>query len=375
MNNEILSERELASSLEDRLGEILGSIGWIDSWENVQEPASPVRGFDFSVQIRSQNALRAELFVECKLQPRPAQFPFDGLKKSLTRTGSSRDRIPVLAAPAISERMAELCRKHGWSWFDLAGNCMLDIPDGIWIERSGLRSKRKSPKPEANLGTAESARIVRALFRIDDLQRKWTQRELQESCYPSVSLGLVNKVVRHLRDQAYLKDLPSKGGFHLVDPAGLLKEWRDAYQFAKHTRHSLFTLQKPKQVNDIARAIEDKRVHSVALASFSSAQATDPQVRGEKRTWIYVRRESEADFKKSAEAQMVDTGSNLILLVPEDNGVFFDSVRSIEQGIPTTSLVQTYVDVSQSGGRGAEAAEALLNRQLKPVWKKAGLPC
>lgn len=375
MNNDILSERELTSSLEDRLGEILKSISWIDSWENLHESASPDRGFDFSVQIRSQNALRAELFVECKLQPRPAQFPFDGLKKSLTRNGSSRDRIPVLAAPAISERMAELCRKHGWSWFDLAGNCMLDIPDGIWIERTGLRSKRKSPKPEANLGTAESARIIRALFRIDDLQRKWTQRELQESCQPSVSLGLVNKVIRHLRDQAYVEDLPEKGGFRLVDPVGLLKEWRDAYQLAKHVRQNLFTLQKPKDIFKTAGEIESNHPGSIALASFSAAQIVDPQVRGESKTWIYVRRENEADFKKRIEAQTVDTGSNLILLVPADNGVFFDSVRNTEQRIPTTSLVQTYVDLLQSGGRGSEAAEALLNRQLKPVWMKAGLPC
>jgi hypothetical protein len=34
-----------------------------------------------------------------------------------------------------------------------------------------------------------------------------------------------------------------------------------------------------------------------------------------------------------------------------------------------TNVVQTYVDLCYCGGRGEEAAEALLNQRLKPGWK------
>ncbi len=38
-----------------------------------------------------------------------------------------------------------------------------------------------------------------------------------------------------------------------------------------------------------------------------------------------------------------------------------------------TNAVQTYVDLYHCGGRGEEAAEALLNQRLKPGWKLRGL--
>jgi hypothetical protein len=33
--------------------------------------------------------------------------------------------------------------------------------------------------------------------------------------------------------------------------------------------------------------------------------------------------------------------------------------------------VQTYVDLAHAGGRGEEAAEAILNQRLKPAWSAA----
>lgn len=55
--------------------------------------------------------------------------------------------------PRVSRRMAALCQDHGWSWYDLAGNCHLEIPGVLLIERSG-----------ANLSTPAAARVVRALL-------------------------------------------------------------------------------------------------------------------------------------------------------------------------------------------------------------------
>jgi hypothetical protein len=39
---------------------------------------------------------------------------------------------------------------------------------------------------------------------------------------------------------------------------------------------------------------------------------------------------------------------------------------------PCTNPVQTYVDLVKAGGRGEEAAEAILEQRLKPAW--AGAP-
>ena len=70
----------------------------------------------------------------------------------------------------------------------------------------------------------------------------------------------------------------------------------------------------------------------------------------------------------------MDTGGNLIVLVPSDNGVFFqgDSQTSNVLRLGCTNAVQTYVDLWHCGGRGKEAAEALLEQNLKPAWRNCG---
>jgi len=61
-------------------------------------------------------------------------------------------------------------------------------------------------------------------------------------------------------------------------------------------------------------------------------------------------------------------------LIPDDEGVFYmaDGGPAGER-LACTNLVQTYVDLWHSGGRGQEAAEALLEQRLKPEWKARGM--
>jgi hypothetical protein len=68
----------------------------------------------------------------------------------------------------------------------------------------------------------------------------------------------------------------------------------------------------------------------------------------------------------------VDSGENLVVLIPDDNGVFY--LQEGESGrLVSTNPVQTYVDLCHCGGRGEEAAEALLEQNLKRAWKARGL--
>ena len=70
----------------------------------------------------------------------------------------------------------------------------------------------------------------------------------------------------------------------------------------------------------------------------------------------------------------MDSGENLVVLTPDDDGVFYagDGGTVGDNRLPATNLVQTYVDLFYCGGRGQEAAEALLEQRLKPEWKVRG---
>jgi hypothetical protein len=90
---------------------------------------------------------------------------------------------------------------------------------------------------------------------------------------------------------------------------------------------------------------------------------------------MYVREQDVSKFEALVEAKRVDSGENLVVLIPDDDGVFYlgDGGTMGDHRMICTNAVQTYVDLYHCGARGEEAAEALLNQRLKPEWKLRGL--
>jgi hypothetical protein len=195
-----------------------------------------------------------------------------------------------------------------------------------------------------------------------------------EKPIPEPSLGLVNKVVQHLRDEAFI-DVLGKGGFRLRDPLKLLFAWRDAYRFDRHERRDYFTLLRGIPLRDALYNLELEAGGFAAYGAFSAADFQAPHVR-QPKTWIYAGQDYVMRFEVLAQAKKVDSGENLVVLIPDDDGVFYpdDGARYVgERVMGCTNPVQTYVDLFHCGGRGTEAAEALLEQRLKPKWIQARL--
>lgn len=108
-----------------------------------------------------------------------------------------------------------------------------------------------------------------------------------------------------------------------------------------------------------------------AYAAFSAADFQAPHVR-QSKTWLYVGDEYVKRFEELTEAKRAESGENIIVLIPDDAGVFYqaDGPNVGDQRMACTNPVQTYVDLSRCGGRGEEAAEALLEQKLKPAWSQ-----
>jgi hypothetical protein len=88
-----------------------------------------------------------------------------------------------------------------------------------------------------------------------------------------------------------------------------------------------------------------------------------------------VGREHLSSLEQRIEAKPVESGENVVVLIPDDDGVFYlaDGGSVGDRRMGGTNPVQTYVDLSHCGGRGEEAAEALLEQKLKPAWSLQGL--
>ena len=372
MNMKSVSAAALEKALADRLRELLGQIGWLRGWEVKPPGDASDAGFDLLATLPLPNGGKAKLYVECKRELRPSMFR-QLAGKTFSPAGRTKVVVPVLALPYVSPRVAELCVEHGWSWFDLAGNYWIDVPGLLHLQHTGNAAVHKLSRPAANLSTRAAGRVVRALLLPDNAERRWTQRDMQKHCRPKVSLGLVNKVVRHLRDEAFI-ETGEDDGFKLRDPLKLLFAWRDAYRFDRHDRRGYFTLLQKKKLRDALADLGVRTGGYAAYAAFSAAEFQAPHVR-QPKTWIYVREQELEKFEQLVEAKPVESGENLVVLIPDDDGVFYlgDGGMIGDNRMACTNEVQTYVDLWHCGGRGEEAAEALLEQRLKPEWKAGGL--
>lgn len=374
MNIRNHSSAGLEKALLAKLRELLDGISWLGDWTVQNHPIISDKSFDFIVKIPRPNGGKAELWVQCKADPRPSLFPY-----AFVASEAKHPPTLVLGAPLVSPRMAEVCKENGWSWFDLAGNHCLDVPGLLRLQHSGNEAVHQRQRPTANLSTREAGRVIRALLLPVHAGMRWTQRHMEghfgelDTPIPEPSLGLVNKVVRHLRDEAFIEGTED-GGFRLRDPLNLLFAWRDAYRFERHERRNYFTLLQGRKLRDALARLGSRSGGFAVYAAFSAAEFQAPHVR-QPKTWLYVREQEVFKFEQLIEAKQVDSGENLVVLIPDDDGVFYlsDGGPMGDNRMSCTNAVQTYVDLYHSGGRGEEAAEALLNQRLKPEWKLRGL--
>jgi hypothetical protein len=368
----------LEKALAKKFRELLDSIPELKGGPVERNPAPYDRAFDILAVATLPGGVTVEFWIECKSDPRPARFPYVNIENSFDTKGKKTIRVPVFAAPYISPNMGQVCFDHNWSWFDLAGNYNVSVPGVPFrLQRSGQVPVHETSRPKANLGTAEASRVIRALLAPSNTGVRWTQREMaahfgqQTPPVTQPSLSLVNKVVQHLRDEAFVETYLD-GGYQLRKPLELLAAWRVAYRFDRHRLRTYFSLKQGSELRKALLPLKDSAKGQVAFASFSAAEFQAPHVR-QPREWLYVGAEFEEDFRAATEAKIVDSlGYNLAVLVPADDGVFY-RLDDWEGRLACTNPVQTYVDLAQSKARGEEAAEALLEQNLKPAWKKGGL--
>ena len=379
MNERLPSHAAVETALLDKLQALLAEIGW---QAEVRRHGAP-RGSggwtpDARVILKPRGGNRTELWVEVKSDVRPGLF--EHWARSRRPREGPHGAVPVLATTSISDRLADLCRQEGWSWYDLAGNCWIDVPDVLHIERRGNPPVHRPARTGANLISPAAARVVRALLTPAHASiPAWTHRRLlDETCWKlipqdrPVSIGLINKVVRHLRDEGFVEDA-KEGGIRLRDPKGLLDAWDKAYRFDRHERRSYFTLLKGPPLEEALYRTGAGGM--AAYAAFSAAERQAPHVR-QAKTWVYVAARYLDAMVQQADAKPVDSGENLVVLIPDDSGVFrsFEADGFIdEKKLHPTDPVQTYVDLHHCGGRGEEAAQALLEQKLLPAWHQARL--
>jgi hypothetical protein len=103
-----------------------------------------------------------------------------------------------------------------------------------------------------------------------------------------------------------------------------------------------------------------------ALTGFSACNRLAPMVRGQ-RAMIYVNRDIGLVAEKAG-LKSVESGANIILIQPYDEGVYWNAkpIGDLQISDP----VQVYLDLKRYPGRGEEAADFLYREVINPRWQQ-----
>ena len=173
---------------------------------------------------------------------------------------------------------------------------------------------------------------------------------------------MASNVKKLLANREWIRE--EETGFILSRPLELLSEWSDNYSFRQNEVLDYYSLNTGAQVeSELAEVCASRNVR-YALTAFSAAARVAPAV-GYQRASAHVSDGLE-EVASCLKLKRVDSGPNVTLLLPYDDGVFY-AAQSID-GIQVVSPIQAYLDLVTFRGRGEEAARAILEQVIIPLW-------
>jgi len=268
---------------------------------------------------------------------------------------------PIFIAPYISPAVRQLCEEKGVGYLDLEGNARIAF-GGVFIERMVADKPAAEQRELKSLFRPKSAQVLRAMLR--EPGRAWRVTELSE--ISGVSLGHVSNVRTGLIDREWAR--ASDDGLVLSQPDALLDAWRDSYTAPPGERLRFYTPLHGSTFEDAARGAlraEGGPARAV-FASFSAAQWLAPYGRTGTH-YFFADEEGLRKLQAALKLAPASKGENVTITVPKDLGLLADTIEPAP-GAVCTSPIQTYLDLSIAGERGAEAAEHL--RQERLSWPK-----
>jgi hypothetical protein len=349
------SENKIENSAKAALLSCLSKVPFLKVIDIQKEYCEKDAMADLSVIIELPGGVM-QLIAEVKSsgQPRLAR---EAVNQILRYKDKISDAYFVFIAPYISPRAADICLSEGIGYLDLSGNCLLSF-DKIFIQKKDYPNQFKEKRDLKSLYAPNAERLLRVL--LCNPGKKWKIKELADES--GVSLGQASNVKKVLFDRELVSG--EWGGFSLKEPAALLREWTENYDYRKNEVQEFYSL---KSVTDIENTLADycnNRKIKYALTGFSGAARIAPAVRY-KKAMVYAADLAEEAFSELS-LKAVKSGGNLLLFIPYDDGVFYGLSRVNE--IQVASEIQLYLDLHGFRGRGEEAAQMLYERILEKAW-------
>ncbi len=362
VNNKIIidniTHQQLEIQIIENLQRVLESIPILNN-VNVCNAVSNEIDIEAHADLDSYKKLHIICGVKKRAEPLHIRNAVNQLKKykMLLEQENNNNYYCMVAAPCISQASSRILEEEGVGYIDLSGNCMI-IHQSVYVRVEGNPNKyseKRGSKSIFERSSIKSSIILRNLLQNPD--KRWKMQELAD--ISSSSIGQVSKVKKFLEERELISS--SKNGFSVNKPKEVIYEWAKAYNSKPNTVYECYSLDSIPQIEQKLIEIKDEKKIESILTGFAGGVRYAPIVRYNK-VHVYVPLQDLQEAIKFLGCKKVASGSNISIIIPYDQSVFFDN-RKIK-GCNVASPVQICLDLMGLKGRGEEAATAVLEKEF-----------
>jgi len=358
----MIKEKELIKQIKNAVLEVFNSTGFIKIIRIKENTASGIlhQLFDLSIEVQANDKSKHTLIFEIKTagQPRYARMAISQLKEIVSK---NTNYYGVFASTFISNETRRICQENNTGFIDTAGNCFFNF-DNVYLSIEGKPNPFPNKRPLKTLFYSKSSRALR--FLLCNPKKAWFVKDL--SIEADISLGQAFLVKKKLLEEELIEELKveDRKKFKLIKPEKLLDEWAKNYSYNKNIIKNYYSFDDTKTIeSNLANYCNAKKI-KYAFTLTSGASLVAPFLRYNK-VFVYVLNNIEK-LAKDLNFKEVSSGSNLSILKPYDDGVFYD--LQIINGVNIVSNIQLFLDLINYKERGEEAAKFLYEQRISKSW-------
>jgi hypothetical protein len=283
------------------------------------------------------------------------------LRDELSRINEP-DLVPVIVAPYISKRPAKILADEGISWIDLSGNMVVQVPNKLYIERTGKPNKFPDTAPIKKIFQGTSSLVSRALLlKPDGFSSLYKIADFINSRNANITVSTASKVLRSLEQELLVNK--SKALIVARDSEKLLerltegyissttRKTRKTYRFAADSTKNLFRNLFNNQIDYVACGFYAAKIKGLAVTDQITIFIKDIELvrKAVECNWVAI--SPDAEF------------GNISITENNDPGIWFNT--SLLMNDAAVDNIELYLEMMADTPRGPKIAEILKQRILK----------
>lgn len=350
----LLTTRELLPPLQcDSVLTTQETLAGADAMLSAFLKGKPIEKFLFLIEIKSKSTPKT-------VHNAVAQI------KAYHERKNDPEMHPMIVVPYLAEERLHELEEAGVSGIDLCGNGVINIPNRLYIFRTGQENQYPDARPVSNPFQGKTAMVARAFFTnpafTNERSKFETLGELQQAVViggTKISLSQVSKAVSALEE---LRIIGSKGrAIYLLDPDQLLAKLAHAWKLLL-TPPTFLTL-GPDRMDRLTKLNQNPNL-KWSISGESSVTHYTPFAQGGP-IQVAVSNLSEAVELLGGKEERVPNFADVELQETDEPGYFFEH-KIDAKGIRWASLLQTWIELKNGDARQQDAARAIHNLIIAP---------